>query len=163
MPRGVREVTLRPRPAPDYDSRVSRPAPHPPTLGLTGGIGAGKSTVARILAEEGCLVCDSDALAREALHHLIRERCRVDAERGELRALRASASRERDELQGEAERLRALQRGIARLSQGNIAQRPQAQFLALAAPLEQEGPSLGATGFDAQVQPAAVSVRVTGT
>jgi len=43
--------------------------PHPPTLGLTGGIGAGKSTVARILAEEGCLVCDSDALAREALNH----------------------------------------------------------------------------------------------
>ena len=69
MPRGVREVTLRPRPAPDYDSRVARLAPHPPTLGLTGGIGAGKSTVARILAEEGCLVCDSDALAREALNH----------------------------------------------------------------------------------------------
>ena len=69
MPRCIREVPLRPRLAPDYDSVVARSAPHPPTLGLTGGIGAGKSTVARILAEEGCLVCDSDALAREALNH----------------------------------------------------------------------------------------------
>lgn len=69
MPRCIREVPLHPRLAPDYDSCVARPAPHPPTLGLTGGIGAGKSTVARILAEEGCLVCDSDALAREALNH----------------------------------------------------------------------------------------------
>jgi dephospho-CoA kinase len=69
MPRCIREVPLHPRLVPDYDSGVARSAPHPPTLGLTGGIGAGKSTVARILAEEGCLVCDSDALAREALNH----------------------------------------------------------------------------------------------
>ena len=69
MPRCIREVPLHPRLALDYDSGVARSAPHPPTLGLTGGIGAGKSTVARILAEEGCLVCDSDALAREALNH----------------------------------------------------------------------------------------------
>ncbi len=39
---------------------------HPPILGLAGGIGAGKSTVARILAEEGCVVADSDDLARQA-------------------------------------------------------------------------------------------------
>ncbi|HMN97281.1 MAG TPA: dephospho-CoA kinase [Phycisphaerales bacterium] len=39
----------------------------PPTIGLVGGIGAGKSSVARILAGSGCVVCDSDALAREAL------------------------------------------------------------------------------------------------
>ncbi len=53
-----------------YDAVVvEQSPPTPPTLGLTGGIGAGKSTVARILAEEGCLVCDSDALAREALNH----------------------------------------------------------------------------------------------
>ncbi len=37
------------------------------TIGLAGGIGAGKSTVARILADLGCLVVDSDALGREAL------------------------------------------------------------------------------------------------
>ncbi len=38
-----------------------------PTLGICGGIGSGKSTVAAILAELGCVVCDSDAVAREAL------------------------------------------------------------------------------------------------
>jgi len=38
-----------------------------PVIGLVGGIGSGKSEVARLLAAAGCLVCDSDALAREAL------------------------------------------------------------------------------------------------
>ncbi len=38
-----------------------------PILGLAGGIGSGKSTVARILSDLGCLVVDSDALGREAL------------------------------------------------------------------------------------------------
>ena len=37
-----------------------------PTLGLTGAPGAGKSTIARELAALGCVVADSDALAREA-------------------------------------------------------------------------------------------------
>jgi len=37
-----------------------------PTLGLAGGVGAGKSSVAAILAELGCLVADSDAMSREA-------------------------------------------------------------------------------------------------
>ncbi len=35
-------------------------------IGLIGAIGAGKSTVAAMLRESGCLVCDSDALARAA-------------------------------------------------------------------------------------------------
>lgn len=39
----------------------------PPIIGLTGGIGSGKSTVAGILAEQGCFVVDSDQLARQAL------------------------------------------------------------------------------------------------
>ena len=39
-----------------------------PVIGLTGGIGSGKSAVGRIMAEEGCLVCDSDALARQAFN-----------------------------------------------------------------------------------------------
>ena len=34
-------------------------------LGLTGGIGSGKSTVARLLAERGAAVVDADAIARE--------------------------------------------------------------------------------------------------
>jgi dephospho-CoA kinase len=38
-----------------------------PVIGIAGGIGSGKSTVARVLAELGCVVCDSDALGRAAL------------------------------------------------------------------------------------------------
>lgn len=38
-----------------------------PVIGLTGSIGAGKTLVAEILASLGCLVSDSDALARAAL------------------------------------------------------------------------------------------------
>lgn len=45
---------------------MQRPAHRLPVLGLAGGIGTGKSTVARILAEEGCVVADSDDLARHA-------------------------------------------------------------------------------------------------
>lgn len=36
-------------------------------VGLTGGIGSGKSTVARMLAERGAVVLDADAYARDAL------------------------------------------------------------------------------------------------
>ena len=42
-------------------------ANHKPIIGLAGGIGSGKSTVARLLAELGCVVADSDAAARAAL------------------------------------------------------------------------------------------------
>ncbi len=38
-----------------------------PVIGLAGGIGAGKSTVAGILARLGCLVVDSDSRAKAAL------------------------------------------------------------------------------------------------
>lgn len=37
------------------------------TVGLTGGIGSGKSEVARLLAGHGAVVVDADVLAREAL------------------------------------------------------------------------------------------------
>ena len=36
-------------------------------VGLTGGLGAGKSTVAGMLAERGATVIDADELARRAL------------------------------------------------------------------------------------------------
>ena len=36
-------------------------------VGLTGGIGSGKSTVSRMLEERGAIVFDADALAREAV------------------------------------------------------------------------------------------------
>jgi dephospho-CoA kinase len=39
----------------------------PPIIGLAGGIGSGKSTVATILARLGCMVTDSDADGRAAL------------------------------------------------------------------------------------------------
>jgi dephospho-CoA kinase len=38
-----------------------------PVIGITGGIGAGKSTVARILGQLGALVIDSDAVAHDEL------------------------------------------------------------------------------------------------
>ncbi len=43
------------------------PSSTKPIIGITGGIGDGKSTVARILSELGCFVVDSDDLARQAL------------------------------------------------------------------------------------------------
>ena len=50
---------------------MSDPTPHrsgrPPIIGLTGGIGAGKSTVARILETMGCVVSDSDRDAAAVL------------------------------------------------------------------------------------------------
>jgi len=39
-----------------------------PVIGLVGGIGSGKSLVASQLRQLGCLVCDSDAMARDLLH-----------------------------------------------------------------------------------------------
>ncbi len=37
------------------------------SIGLTGGVGSGKSTVARLLAERGAFVVDADAVAREVV------------------------------------------------------------------------------------------------
>jgi len=39
----------------------------PPVIGLVGGIASGKSTVAAMLRELGCVVCDADRTAQEAL------------------------------------------------------------------------------------------------
>lgn len=51
-----------------YDSVVAKLWKHPkPVIGVVGGIGAGKSLVARLLAAEGCGVIDSDAIAKRAL------------------------------------------------------------------------------------------------
>src|SRR5947208_8238260 len=36
-------------------------------IGLTGGIGAGKSTVSRLLAERGAVVLDADVYARQVV------------------------------------------------------------------------------------------------
>lgn len=51
-----------------YHPPVPRLVPvRPLVIGLAGGIGAGKSHIARLFAAEGCAVSDSDALARRAL------------------------------------------------------------------------------------------------
>ena len=34
-------------------------------IGLTGGIGTGKSTVSKYLEEKGCLILDADAISRK--------------------------------------------------------------------------------------------------
>lgn len=52
------------------------------TVGLTGGIGSGKSEVARLLAEHGAVVVDADVLAREALAPGSEGAARVAAELG---------------------------------------------------------------------------------
>jgi dephospho-CoA kinase len=46
-----------------------KPLPYcsPVRVGLTGGVGAGKSTVARALADLGAVVIDADALSREVV------------------------------------------------------------------------------------------------
>lgn len=44
-----------------------RPGAWTPVIGIAGGIGSGKSTVARILGDLGCVVLDSDAAAKSAL------------------------------------------------------------------------------------------------
>lgn len=41
--------------------------PSPPIIGVTGAIGAGKTTVAGMLGEAGCVVANSDAMAQAAL------------------------------------------------------------------------------------------------
>ncbi|PFH07386.1 dephospho-CoA kinase [Micrococcaceae bacterium JKS001869] len=48
----------------ETDQAAERPRVH---VGLTGGIAAGKSAVARVLQERGALLVDSDALARLVL------------------------------------------------------------------------------------------------
>jgi dephospho-CoA kinase len=48
------------------DSPLAK-APRKPIIGLAGGIGSGKSTVAAMMARSGGYVIDADALAREAL------------------------------------------------------------------------------------------------
>jgi dephospho-CoA kinase len=53
-------------------------------VGLTGGIGSGKSEVARLLREHGAVVIDSDQLAREVVEHGTEGFDRVVAEFGQV-------------------------------------------------------------------------------
>lgn len=49
---------------------ITPPGAEPLVIGLAGGIGAGKSAVARAFGRAGCAVIDSDAEARAALNRL---------------------------------------------------------------------------------------------
>lgn len=52
-------------PSPSASSDPSRPEPPVRRIGLTGGIGSGKSTVAGLLTRLGATVIDTDAISRE--------------------------------------------------------------------------------------------------
>lgn len=52
---------------PSDDSKLRKTSARHLILGLAGGVGSGKSTVAGLLAELGCVVVDSDDLGRRAL------------------------------------------------------------------------------------------------
>ncbi|MFO8011754.1 MAG: dephospho-CoA kinase [Phycisphaerae bacterium] len=48
-------------------SEIRNPKSPVPVIGLLGGVGAGKSTVAQMMAEEGCRVVDADRIAHAVL------------------------------------------------------------------------------------------------
>jgi dephospho-CoA kinase len=80
-------------------------------IGLTGGIGAGKSAVARLLTERGAVLIDSDAIAREVVAPGTPGLAAITAEFGE-RVLLPSGELDRPGLGaivfGDPERLAAL-------------------------------------------------------
>jgi dephospho-CoA kinase len=111
-------------------------------LGLTGGIGSGKSTVARMLAERGAVVVDADQIARElvepggaALAELVTEfgprilQADGSLSRGELAALAFSDPRA-------TERLNAIMHPlIGAEAQRRINDEPQAAVVVYDMPL----------------------------
>jgi dephospho-CoA kinase len=68
-------------------------------IGLTGGIGSGKSTVAALLAEHGAVIVDADRIAREVVEPGTPGLAAVVAEFGE-RVLAADGSLDRPSLAG---------------------------------------------------------------
>lgn len=100
-------------PADESSAADEMGSPRLPVLGVVGGIGAGKSTVARAFAELGCHVIDSDQRARAALDREdVRERLvswwgvgilaadgRVD--RSKVAAIVFSDAKERSRLEAE--------------------------------------------------------------
>ena len=94
-------------------------------IGLTGGIGAGKSEVSRLLASYGALVVDSDVIAREVVAPGTEGLAAVAAEFGPG-VLRADGSLDRPALGAlvfaDPERLRALNAIVHPLVRGRSAE-----------------------------------------
>ena len=111
-------------------------------IGLTGGIGSGKTTVAAMLAERGAVIVDADAIARElvepggeALAELVTEfgprilAADGSLSRGELAALAFSDPRA-------TERLNAIMHPLIRAeAERRIAAHPQAPVIVYDMPL----------------------------
>jgi dephospho-CoA kinase len=111
-------------------------------LGLTGGIGSGKSTVARMLAERGAVVVDADQIARELVEPGGAALAELVTEFGP-RILQADGSLSRSELATMAfsdpratERLNAIMHPLIRAeAQRRIAEEPEAAVVVYDMPL----------------------------
>ena len=111
-------------------------------MGLTGGIGSGKSTVARMLAERGAVVVDADQIARELVEPGGAALAELVTEFGP-RILQADGSLSRAELAALAfsdpratERLNAIMHPLIRAeAERRIGEEPQAPVVVYDMPL----------------------------
>lgn len=108
------------------------------TLGLTGGIGSGKSTVAQLFKEQGALILDADEIARHVrrpegpAHAEILKRFQT-TERNELRRIIASSPEAKRDLESILHPLIKLE-SDARIKQATLAN-PEAPCLVYEATL----------------------------
>lgn len=111
-------------------------------VGLTGGIGSGKTTVARMLAERGAVVVDADQIARELVEPGGAALAELVTEFGP-RILQADGSLSRAELAAMAfsdpkatERLNAIMHPLIRIeAERRIGEEPQAPVVVYDMPL----------------------------
>lgn len=82
------------------------------TVGLTGGIASGKTTVSRILEEKGAVVADADVLAHELMDGDVSLRAQVAAEFGDPAVVGGRIDRKHlgELVFSDPERLKALNR-----------------------------------------------------
>lgn len=121
-------------------------------VGLTGGIGSGKSTVSRLLAQHGAVVVDADAIAREVVAVGTPGLAAVVAEFGE-QVLQPDGGLDRDGLGrlvfADPERLRALNRIVHPLVAARMDEVERAAAEAGAAVVVHDVPLLAENGLKA--------------